>query len=37
MDVVALIVGVLSLAVTAFAIGYEIGKDIHDNHDNTQQ
>lgn len=37
MDVVALVISILGLAATLFAIGYELGKDIHDNHDKTQK
>ena len=37
MDVVALVISILGFAATLFAIGYEIGKDIHDHHDKTQK
>ena len=37
MEVAALVISVLELASTLFAIGYELGKDIHDHHDNTQK
>ena len=37
MEVVALVFSVLGLAATLFAIGYELGKDIHDHHDKTQK
>ncbi len=37
MEVVALVIGILGFAATLFAIGYEIGKDIHDDHDKTQK
>ena len=37
MDVVALVISILGFAATLFAIGYEIGKDIHDDHDKTQK
>ena len=37
MDVVALVISILSFAVTLFAIGYELGKDVHDLHDKTQK
>ena len=34
---VSLIVGILSLAGTCFALGYAIGKDIHHHDDNKQK
>ena len=37
MEVIALVISILSLAVALFAIGYELGKDIHDLHDKTQK
>ena len=37
MEVVALVISVLSLTATLFAIGYELGKDIHDRHEKTQK
>ena len=37
MEVVALVISILGFAATLFAIGYEIGKDIHDDHDKTQK
>ena len=37
MEVVALVISVLGLAATLFAIGYELGKDVHDLHDKTQK
>jgi len=37
MEVVALVISVIGLAATLFAIGYELGKDIHDHHDKTQK
>ena len=37
MEVVALVISIIGLAATLFAIGYQLGKDIHDNHDKTQK
>ena len=37
MEVVALVISILGFAVSLFAIGYELGKDIHDHHDKTQK
>ena len=37
MEVVALVISVLGFAATLFAIGYELGKDIHERHDKTQK
>jgi 4-hydroxybenzoate polyprenyltransferase len=37
MDIVALVISILGFAATLFAIGYELGKDIHDHHDKTQK
>ena len=37
MEVVALVISILGLSATLFAIGYELGKDIHDHHDKTQK
>lgn len=37
MEIVALVISVLGLAATLFAIGYELGKDVHDLHDKTQK
>jgi len=37
MEVVALVISILGFAVSLFAIGYELGKDIYDHHDKTQK
>lgn len=37
MEIVSLFVSILGLAVTCFTMGYAIGKDIRDYHDNTRK
>ena len=37
MAIVSLLVGILSLAGTCFAVGYAIGKDIRRNDENKQK
>ena len=37
MEVVALVISIIGLAATLFTIGYQLGKDVHDNHDKTQK
>ena len=37
MEVVALVITILGFAATLFAIGYQLGKDVHDNHDKPQK
>jgi hypothetical protein len=35
--IITLVISILSFAATLFAIGYELGKDIHDHHDKMQK
>ena len=37
MDIIALIISILGFAGTCFAIGYQIGKDIHHNDEKKQK